>query len=175
MDFLVVLGFPTVAQAQAVRCELAGLQQQHLITMDDAVIVSRDHRNRVRLRQAVNTTTAGAISGGFWGSLVGLLVLNPLLGAVVGAGAGAVSGALADFGINDDFMRNLGSTLPVGTAALCLLVRNVTVNRVIGALRSHVADARLLHSSLSHRGEEKLRRVLAKAREEASEGRGDTG
>ena len=33
----------------------------------------------------LNLTTAGAIGGGFWGSLVGLLFLNPILGAAVGA------------------------------------------------------------------------------------------
>ena len=167
MGFLVVFGFPTVEEAEVVRSELARLQQQHLVTLDDAVVVSRNHNNRVRLRQAVNPATAGAISGGFWGSLIGLLALNPLLGATVGAGVGAVSGALTDLGINDDFMRNLGGTLPEGTAALCLLVRDVTTDRVMKELRSHVPHARLLHTSLGRIDEAKLGQALARAGKEA--------
>lgn len=98
MGHLVVVGFPTVEEAEDVRRELAGLQQQHLISLEDAVVVERDKQGRVHLRQGVNLTTDGAISGAFWGSLLGLLVLNPLLGAAVGAGVGAVSAGLADLG-----------------------------------------------------------------------------
>ncbi|OOV31313.1 DUF1269 domain-containing protein [Candidatus Synechococcus spongiarum] len=160
MSHLVVVGFPTVNEAEDVRRELAGLQQQHLISLEDAVVVERDKQGHVHLRQAVNLTTAGAISGGFWGSLVGLIVLNPLLGAAVGAGVGAASGALADMGINDEFMRELGRTLPEDSAALCLLVRTVTVDRVLEKLQSHAPHTKLLHTSLSHVDEQKLRDVL---------------
>ena len=160
MGHLVVVGFPTLEEAEDVRRELAGLQQQHLISLEDAVVVERDRQGHVHLRQAVNLTTAGAISGGFWGSLIGLIVLNPLLGAAVGAGVGAASGALADMGINDEFMRELGHTLPEDSAALCLLVRTVTVDRVLEKLKSHATHTKLLHTSLSHVDEQKLRKVL---------------
>ena len=160
MSHLVVVGFPTVEEAEDVRKELAGLQQQHLISLEDAVVVERDKQGHVHLRQAVNLTTAGAISGGFWGSLIGLIVLNPLLGAAVGAGVGAASGTLADMGINDEFMRELGRTLPEGNAALCLLVRTVTVDRVLEKLQGHAPHTKLLHTSLSHMDEQKLRNAM---------------
>ena len=38
---------------------------------------------KIKLHQAINLTAAGAISGGFWGSLIGLIFLNPLLGLAV--------------------------------------------------------------------------------------------
>lgn len=160
MSHLVVVGFPTVGEAKDVRRELADLQQQHLISLEDAVVVERDKQGHVYLSQAVNMTTAGAISGGFWGSLIGLLALNPLLGAAVGAGVGAASGALADMGINDDFMRDLGHTLPGNSAALCLLVRTVTMDRVLEKLQSHVTHSKLLYTSLSQVNEKKLRKAL---------------
>ena len=56
-------------------------------------------RTTVELHQAVNATATGAVSGGFWGSLIGLLFLNPLLGLAVGAAAGALSGRFTDYGI----------------------------------------------------------------------------
>ena len=69
---------------------------------------------------------AGAASGSFWGMLIGLLFLNPLVGLAVRAGTRAASGELNDIGINDQFLNELGETLPKGSAALALLVREGT-------------------------------------------------
>jgi uncharacterized membrane protein len=130
-------------------------------------VVEHDKERGVQLRQAINLSAAGAVGGGFWGTLVGLLFLNPLLGAAVGAGVGAASGALSDIGINDGFLREVGETLPTGSAALCLLVRDATPDRLIERLRSHAPHARLLRTNLSHTDEERLRQLLERASKQA--------
>ena len=89
----------------------------------------------MKLHQAVNLTAAGAVSGGFWGSLIGLIFLNPLLGLAVGAGAGAVSGALSDLGINDQFMKDLAATMTPGSSALFVLVRKATPDKVLEEIK----------------------------------------
>jgi hypothetical protein len=38
-------------------------------------------------------------------------LLGWLGGAAIGAGSGALSGKLADYGINDEFIKSLGSTM----------------------------------------------------------------
>jgi uncharacterized membrane protein len=167
MGSLVVVGFPTADEAEQVRRELVDIQREQLISLEDAVVVEHDSNGQVHLRQALNLTTAGALGGGFWGSLVGLLFLNPLLGAAVGAGIGAASGSLSDLGINDGFMREVGETLPVGTAALFVLLRDSTPDRVIERLRTHAPHAKLLRTSLSHTDEEHLRQLLEKASKQA--------
>lgn len=167
MSNLVVVGFPTVDEAEQVRRELVDVQREQLISLEDAVVVERDKNGQVHLRQALNLTAAGALGGGFWGSLVGLLFLNPLLGAAVGAGIGAASGSLSDLGINDGFMREVGETLPEGTAALFVLLRDATPDRVIERLRAHAPHARLLRTSLSHTDEERLRQLLEQASKQA--------
>ncbi|MEI8251321.1 MAG: DUF1269 domain-containing protein [Synechococcus sp. ELA057] len=167
MSSLVVVGFPTVDEAEQVRQELVDIQREQLISLEDAVVVEKDSKGHVHLRQALNLTTAGALGGGFWGSLVGLLFLNPLLGAAIGAGIGAASGSLSDLGINDGFMRDLGETLPQGSAALCVLLRDSTPDRVIERLRSHAPHARLLRTNLSHTDEERLRQMLEQASKQA--------
>ncbi|MFM7087818.1 MAG: DUF1269 domain-containing protein [Cyanobium sp.] len=167
MSSLVVMGFPTVAEAEEVRRELVDIQREQLISLEDAVVVDRDDKGQVHLRQALNLTAAGALGGGFWGSLVGLLFLNPLLGAAVGAGIGAASGSLSDLGIHDGFMREVGETLPPGTAALFLLLRESSPERVIERLRAHAPHARLLRTNLSHTDEERLRQLLEKASRQA--------
>jgi len=167
MAQLVVVGFAAVEEAEQVRRELVDIQREQLIALEDAVVVEHDSEGQVHLRQAINMTAAGALGGGFWGTLVGLLFLNPLLGAAVGAGVGAASGSLSDIGINDGFMRELGETLPRGSAALCLLVREATPDRVIERLRAHAPHAKLLRTNLSHTDEDQLRALLERARLQA--------
>lgn len=167
MSSLVVVGFPTVGEAEEVRRELLDIQRERLISLEDAVVVEHNSKGQVHLRQALNLTTAGALGGGFWGSLVGLLFLNPLLGAAIGAGIGAASGSMSDLGINDGFMRELGETLPQGSAALCVLLRDSTPDRVIERLRKHAPHARLLRTNLSHTDEERLRQLLEQASKQA--------
>ena len=111
MSTLVVIGYNDLYQAQEVRLKLIKLQKDYLIDMEDAVVVVKNEDGKVKLHQAINLTATGAISGGFWGSLIGLIFLNPLLGLAAGAAAGAVSGALSDVGINDTFMKDLADTM----------------------------------------------------------------
>src|SRR5215470_6873783 len=101
MSTLVVIGYNDIFKAEEVRLTLVKMQRDYLIDLEDAVVAVKDPKGKVKLHQAVNLTAAGALSGGFWGTLIGLIFLNPLLGMAVGASAGAVSGALRDVGIND--------------------------------------------------------------------------
>ena len=90
MSSLVVVGFPTVSEAEEVRRALVDFQKEQLLSIEDAVVVERNPEGQVHLHQAINLTAAGAASGGFWGVLVGLLFLNPLLGAAVGDSGSAM-------------------------------------------------------------------------------------
>ena len=83
-----------------------------MIALEDACVLEHGEDGHVHLKQAINLAAAGAASGSFWGMLIGLLFLNPLVGLAVGAGTGAASGALSDIGINDQFIKELGETLP---------------------------------------------------------------
>ena len=69
------------------------------------------------------------------------------MGLAVGANAGAASDALSDIGINGQFLKELGETLPKGRAALALLVREGTPDRVVESLRSLSPHARLIKTS----------------------------
>ena len=88
MSTLIAVVFHDQSTAFEMRAALAKMQDQYLLEMDDAVVVTRDLKGKIKLHQAVSMTAAGAASGAFWGMLIGLLFFNPLLGAAVGAGAG---------------------------------------------------------------------------------------
>src|ERR1700675_4548149 len=109
MSTLVVVGYDEPYKAEEVRLKLRKLQSEYLLDLEDAVVAVKDEKGKVKLHQALNLTAAGAVSGGFWGSLIGLIFLNPLLRFAVGAAAGAVCGALSDFGMNDNFMKEIAA------------------------------------------------------------------
>jgi uncharacterized membrane protein len=103
-------------------------------------------------------TAAGAAGGALWGSLLGLLFLNPIAGAAMGAAAGAVAGRLTDVGINDAFMKEVSQSLQAGEAALFLLVRKMTAEKVMEGLQG--MGGRVMRSSFDETKEALLRDAL---------------
>jgi uncharacterized membrane protein len=168
MSNLVVLDFDGIHTADEVLNKLRSLQKEHLIDLEDACVVEREKDGKIHIKQAVNLTKLGAAAGGtrgaFWGALVGLLFLNPLagmaIGALAGAGAGALSGSLADYGINNDFVKNLGKTIPPDSSALFILIKSVTEDKVLREIEPY--KPRVLKTSLSDEAEAKLRAALSK-------------
>jgi uncharacterized membrane protein len=163
MSDLVVTVFGDETTAFEMRAALAKMQKAYLIDMEDAVVVTKDDKGKVKLHQAVNLTAAGAVSGSFWGMLIGLIFLNPLLGLAVGAGAGAVSGALSDAGIDDSMMKELGAVFKPGSSALFVLVRKATGDRVLEGLKPFAGKGKVFRTSLTKASEEALRAVLENA------------
>ncbi|WOH64453.1 DUF1269 domain-containing protein [Bradyrhizobium sp. BWA-3-5] len=166
MSDLIAIIYPSEAKAEEVRQRLFKLQKEYLITLSDAVIAVKTDAGPVKLNQLVNTTAIGAASGSFWGLLIGLIFLNPLLGVALGAASGALGGALSDYGIDDAFMKKLSETLQPGNAALFVLVKNMTPDKVLREIQD--AGGTVLKTSLDDSKEQKLRDALAKAGAEQS-------
>jgi uncharacterized membrane protein len=161
MSDLVVIVYPTEQKAEEVRQRLIKLQTEYLITMNDAVIAVKNEAGTIKLNQLVNTTAIGAASGSFWGLLIGVLFLNPILGVALGAASGALGGALSDFGINDKFMKDLAESIQPGNAALFVLIKNMTADKVLKEIKD--AGGVVLKTSLDETKEQILRDALAKA------------
>ncbi len=165
MATLVVIGYESELKAEEVRIALLKMQKDYLIDLADAVVAVREPNGKVKLRQIVNMTAAGAASGGFWGALVGILFLNPLFGFALGASAGALSGALTDIGIDDAMMKKLAETLTPGSAALCVLIRSMTDDKVLEEIKPF--GGTVIKTSLCHENETKLREALEAAHKSA--------
>jgi uncharacterized membrane protein len=159
MSDLVVIVYPSEAKAEEIRTKLFELQKEYLIEIRDAVIAVKHPDGKVKLNQMLNTTAMGAASGGFWGLLIGALFLMPIFGAAVGAASGALGGALTDFGINDDFMKDLASSMQPGGAALFVLIGKMTADKVLDAIKG--TGGVVLKTSLDHNKEQALRDALA--------------
>jgi uncharacterized membrane protein len=166
MADLVCVAFDDPTTADRALTALTALQKEYLIELKDACVVVRTPDGEVHLHQSVPLVRRGALTGGtsgaLWGTLIGLLFLNPLAGMAIGAAAGAASGALAgklsDYGIHDDFIKELGKTIKPNSSALFLLIQKVTADKVLPRMTEF--KGRVLKTSLSDEREKRLREAL---------------
>jgi uncharacterized membrane protein len=166
MADLICVAFDDPTTADRALTELTALQKEFVIELKDACVVVRTPDGQVHLHQSVplvrTGATYGGTSGALWGGLIGLLFLNPLAGMAIGAGVGAASGALAgklsDYGIPDDFIRELGGTIKPNSSALFLLVQKVTADKVLPKVAAY--KGRVLKTSLPEDREQRLRQAL---------------
>jgi uncharacterized membrane protein len=156
---LTVWAFDDVGGADKAIETLKNLQQQQLIKLQDAAIVTWEvGKKKPKTRQLNNLAGAGALGGAFWGMLFGLLFLIPLLGAAIGAATGALAGSMADVGIDDKFINQVKQQVTPGTSALFLLTSDAVQDRVRDAFNDTPAE--LIASNLTADQEAKLREVF---------------
>lgn len=160
MSTLIAIVFHDQSTAFEMRGALTKMQDQYLLEMDDAVVVTRDLKGKIKLHQATSLTAAGATSGAFWGMLIGLLFFSPLLGAALGAGAGALSGRLSDIGMDNRVAKQLGDELTPDSSALIVILRRATADKVLDGLKQFAGKGRVFQTSLSKDDDKSLREVL---------------
>jgi uncharacterized membrane protein len=165
MSDLIAIAYPDQATAERVRGRLGEAVKAKIIELDDVVVVTRSDDGKVKLHQAVSPAGAGAAGGAVWGGLIGLIFLAPLLGMAVGAASGAAGGAMADYGVDDRFMKELGEKLTPGSAALIVLVRSMTPDKILPNIQE---QGHVIQSSLSNETEAQLNAALAAAGSQAA-------
>ena len=74
-------------------------------------------------------------------------------------------------GIDDDFLRDVGQSLDKGGAAVGILVRKMTPDKVLEGLEPFREKGRVIHTSLSKDAEAKPARVRWTCRRRARIGR----
>jgi uncharacterized membrane protein len=158
MSTLVAIAYPDAETAERVRTELIQMTKEHLLQLDDAVVVEHRADGKIKLHQAISTTGTGAAGGALWGGLIGLLFLAPLFGMAIGAASGAAMGKMTDVGVNDDFMKELGAKTPPGGAALIMLGQAEAPERVLERVQPYGGE--VIQTSLDTEEEERLRSAL---------------
>jgi uncharacterized membrane protein len=179
MAELIVVGFKKdMYRASEVLNELQGLNEDWVVDLHDAVAVYRDYNGKLRVDQSYQMTTGeGAGWGGFWGSLIGLTLAIPFTGGATAPAAGALAaGALAggalgagagaldaswwkdEFGIPDDFVRQVGTLIQPGDSAIYALLRTANPDIVGDQFRGY--GGTILTTTLSRGQQAKVENVL---------------
>jgi uncharacterized membrane protein len=160
MATLSVLKFDTADGAKQMENTLLGLQKQQLITIHDAAIVTWPQgKKQPKTEQLHSLAGAGALQGAFWGMLFGLIFFVPFFGLAIGAAMGALSGKFADYGIDDNFIKQTREKVTEGTSALFLLTSGAVMDKLAPAVKDQKFE--ILSTSLSKEQEDQLRAELS--------------
>jgi uncharacterized membrane protein len=160
MSDLVAISYDSVATASEVAGNVVQAQKAHLIELEDLVVVERQQDGKVKLHQP-SAAGAGAAGGALWGGLIGLIFFVPLLGMAVGAASGAAVGAMSDYGVDNNFMKELGANLEPGQGAVILLIRSMTPDKLLAEVK---IPGKVIQTSLDDETEERLATALANAK-----------
>jgi uncharacterized membrane protein len=155
MSTLLAIAYPEVETAERVRHELMQATKEHLVALEDAVVVEHRPDGKIKLHQAMSPAGAGAVGGAAWGGLIGLLFLAPFVGMAIGAASGAAAGKFSDVGVDDNFLKQLAANLEPGGAALIALGRSDAPEKLLERLRPY--GGHVIQSSLDTEAEERLR------------------
>ena len=179
MPQLIVVGFKKdMYRASEVLNQLQDMDDDWVVDLHDAVAVYRDYNGKLRVDQSYQMTTGeGAGLGGLWGSLIGLTLAIPFTGGATAPAAGALAaGALAggamgaglgamdaswwkdEFGIPDDFVKQVGALIQPGDSAIYALLRTANPNIVADRFRGY--GGTVLTTTLSRDQESKVEDVL---------------
>jgi uncharacterized membrane protein len=148
MSDLVAVAYDDLDTAERMATSLGDAVKNGDIELDDAVIVERRDDGAVKLHRP-------SLGGG----LIGLVFFVPLLGRAIGGARGAA--AAMSSGVDDDFLTRLTQELEPRKAALILLVRNVSADRILSKITE---PGTVIQTSLSSEDEQALQQALDAAR-----------
>ena len=155
MSHLIAVAYEDLGTARNILGELMELTLERVISIDDAAIVEHRLDGKMKLHQ-----TARA-DGTVGGDLIGVVFLAPFLRAAAGEAAGGMTGTALDVGVDDSFMTDLGEDLEPGAAAVIVLVRASSPDKILPRISRY--GGRVIHSSLSQDAEARLNDALSVA------------
>ncbi len=159
MATLSVLKFETSDGAKQMEQTLLAAQKQQLITIQDAAIVTWPQGKKgPKTEQLHSLTGQGATMGAFWGMLFGLIFFVPFFGLAVGAAMGALSGKFADYGIDDNFIKQTREKVTEGTSALFLLTSGAVMDKLAEVVKGQKFE--IISTNLTKEQEDALRAPL---------------
>lgn len=140
--------------------KLGELQKMQLIELEDAAVATMGENGKVKIKQTLESQRTGSAAtfGFFWGFLIGLIFGGPLFWGLFTALLSGLIGSKTDIGIDNDFMKEVGSSLQPGDTALFLLVIKITPDKVLPELEKF--GGTVYQTSLSTEAEEQLQKAL---------------
>ena len=160
----IALAFDSHLLAQEALLAARRLEEDGLIALHDAVVITRPDRSPAHVVETTDPTpVAAAVPSSLGGAIVGTLVAGPLgvlIGGVVAGAGGAVAAKLIDTGISDRTIAQLRRLAAPGQSILVLLFDDVAPFEVLTELH-RFSGARLVYTTLPPAGVEAVRQALA--------------
>lgn len=161
MSELVAIAYLDQRRAAEALDAMKRLQKDGALDLNDAVAVSKDNEGRIKIEGAVSRAAAGTTGGLVLGALVGMVFLSPVIGALFGAVAGGFAGTFADVQHIDDFVLDVGNTMPPGSSAILMLIDKADPDKTLAALRQ--LGGEVIRTSLPDDAEARIRTALGQS------------
>jgi len=178
-DNLMVVGFHGKHRASEVLGQFEQLTYDWSLQLKDGVAAYRTDDGRLRIDQSIQPTTKeGAGYGVFIGSMIGALLAAPFTGGLsaaaaataLGAGAataGSIGGAIGyedadtfkrEYGISDDFVKEVGGMIKPGDSAVFAVVRGGNAEQMAEKFRGY--GGTILRTSLSPKVAQRVQETI---------------
>ena len=178
-DNLIVVGFHGKHRASEVLGQFEQLTYDWSLQLKDGVAAYRTDDGRLRIDQSIQPTTKeGAGYGVFIGSMIGALLAAPFTGGLsaaaaataLGAGAataGSIGGAIGyddadtfkrEYGISDDFVKEVGGMIKPGDSAVFAVVRDGNPEQMAEKFRGY--GGTILRTSLSPKVAQRVQETI---------------
>jgi uncharacterized membrane protein len=155
MASLTALKFATPEGADEMLKKVEELQNEHLIKLQDAAVVSWPvGAETPKTRQLSPSGKKGALQGAFWGLLFGILFAIPFVGLGVGVILGTTVASIKKYGIDENFIDQARQKITEGTSALFLLTSDAVMDQVAEELKGYQFE--MIASNLTKEQEEQL-------------------
>ena len=103
MSTLVVLGYPSEAEATSAYQKILDLDKNLIVSLQSIAVVAKRADGKYDVITPSSKVGTSTVWGLFWGALFGLLFFVPFIGAALGAGIGALTGVIVKRGVDKDF------------------------------------------------------------------------
>ncbi|MDQ3366419.1 MAG: DUF1269 domain-containing protein [Myxococcota bacterium] len=148
---IVALAFDTPARAHEAMQAATRLQEQELLSIHDAVYVTRHDEGPAEVTTSLDAgPVAAAVPSSLFGALVGTLVAGPvgfLIGGVLAGGCGSIVARLVESGIPQRIIGELEALTRPNQTVLALLISDIAGGAVIEELR-RFRGAHVVYSQL---------------------------
>ena len=116
---IAVVTFQDMEGAHKLLTMLHDLEKQHLVEIEDAVMIVKDEDGEIKVKETTDLTKAkGAAKGATLGLVIGLMLGGPIGGVLLGAAAGAMLSHKVDLGIPKGKIDLLTEEMTDGSSAL---------------------------------------------------------
>ncbi len=132
---IAIITFDSEDKAKEVYESLKKMQKEKLIDLKEAVIVDKDEKGKLKVKESVEfSKKRGAVTGGALGFIIGLMIGGPIGGMLLGGVAGYFTGKKLDFGISKDKIDAVSADMANSSSALFLQFESIENKAAVSAL-----------------------------------------
>jgi uncharacterized membrane protein len=155
---VIILAWDDMGRADQALKNLKKAQKDHILELDDAVVVVKNQEGKVQVKESEHLTTKrGVAFGGITGLVVGIMLGGLIGGALLGGAAGALT-AKIDLGIPNDKIEIISESMAKATSAIFAQIKSGNEDIIAAAVRE--SGAKVIELSLSEEMEADLEETL---------------